>query len=309
MRAKVFIFFLWIVSCGISAGQDVAGSRDHPALSRYPGSRITHYRQKDFDSFTLLTCNPQGNIIRMKECGKQTVGGKVTRIQYAGPREKSALEIFNNYLMAVKKAGFEILCKGQAKEIRSFLDKTCGFWDILLNTSENPADHYYFSAVNPARDLYLSVYAGGGYSGRPPVIAVAVVEKKQMETGLVTARDMKEALERSGHLALYGIYFEYDKADLKPASDTVLAQIAILLRENPDLRIYVVGHTDSRGSLSYNLDLSKRRAEAVVTALTERYGIDPQRLAAYGAGPLCPVASNKTETGRARNRRVEIVKR
>ena len=80
-----------------------------------------------------------------------------------------------------------------------------------------------------------------------------------------------------------------------------------LLEENPQLKVYVVGHTDNVGGVSYNMDLSQRRAEAVVSALTGRYGVDPGRLLSQGVGPFAPVASNRTEEGRAENRRVELV--
>lgn len=134
------------------------------------------------------------------------------------------------------------------------------------------------------------------------------MEVSEMETGLITARDMKNRIAVFGHVALYGIYFDFNKAEIKPESQPTLEELARFLKENPGIKVYVVGHTDSTGDFNYNLDLSKKRAEAVVRELVQKYGIDKERLRAFGVGPLCPVRSNDTEEVRARNRRVEIVK-
>ena len=131
-----------------------------------------------------------------------------------------------------------------------------------------------------------------------------------METGLVTvnADALAKDIARAGHVAIYGIYFDTGKAKIKPKSEPTLKEIAKLLRQNPDLALYVVGHTDSRGGFDYNMDLSKRRAEAVVEALVSEYNINEERLHSYGVGFLAPTVSNETEEGRAKNRRVELVK-
>ena len=106
---------------------------------------------------------------------------------------------------------------------------------------------------------------------------------------------------------MYGIYFDTGKAEVKPESNDTLTQIAKMLQLQPELKLLVVGHTDNVGTLAANMDLSKRRADAVVKALTTSFGVSPSRLNAQGAGPLAPVASNRTEDGRAKNRRVELV--
>jgi outer membrane protein OmpA-like peptidoglycan-associated protein len=117
---------------------------------------------------------------------------------------------------------------------------------------------------------------------------------------------MAKDLARAGRVAIYGTYFDTDKADLKPESKPILAEIAKLLKQDPTLTLYVVGHTDSVGSLEPNMDLSPRRAEATVKALVSEYGVDPKRPKPFGVGPLSPVASNDTDPGRAKNRRVEL---
>lgn len=123
----------------------------------------------------------------------------------------------------------------------------------------------------------------------------------------VNAEALAEDITRTGHVAIYGIHFDTGKADVKPESEPTLKEIANLLQQNPKLNLYVVGHTDNVGTVTSNMELSKHRAEAVVKMLVGKLGVDAKRLIGYGVGPLSPVASNKTEEGRAKNRRVELV--
>jgi outer membrane protein OmpA-like peptidoglycan-associated protein len=142
-------------------------------------------------------------------------------------------------------------------------------------------------------------------------VGLTVIESKEMETGLVSvnAESLHRELEKNGKVAVYGIYFDHDKADLKESSFVVLEQIKQLLEMKQDLKLYVVGHTDDTGNQSHNLDLSRRRAEAVVLALRDKYKVAASRLSAFGAGPYSPVASNFDESGKTKNRRVELVRR
>ncbi len=123
------------------------------------------------------------------------------------------------------------------------------------------------------------------------------------------AKFMADAITSSGHIALYGIYFDFNKSVVKPESDPAISEIAKLLGEHPNLRVLIVGHTDNVGGLDFNMQLSKARADAVLTALTTKHRVNPRQMQAYGVGQLAPVASNDTEDGRAKNRRVELVKR
>jgi outer membrane protein OmpA-like peptidoglycan-associated protein len=106
---------------------------------------------------------------------------------------------------------------------------------------------------------------------------------------------------------VYGIYFDTGKSDVKPESDAALREIAKLLSQEAKLKLYVVGHTDSVGQLDANMKLSQARAEAVSKTLAAKHGVAASRLKAMGAGPISPVASNATEDGKAKNRRVELV--
>lgn len=118
---------------------------------------------------------------------------------------------------------------------------------------------------------------------------------------------MAQQLRTRGKVALYGLFFETDSTRIKPASRSTLAQIAKLMAQQPELKLLVVGHTDSTGTFKYNLKLSRERAHAVVNALVNDYGVDPQRLKPWGVSYAAPTASNDNPIGRSRNRRVELV--
>ena len=157
---------------------------------------------------------------------------------------------------------------------------------------------------------YVAI-GGHKYSDNEVVFLVDVIEVDDLEDGLVTvdAKAMGDALDRTGKVALYGIYFDTDKSVVKPESGPTLKEIAKLLKDRPQLKLYVVGHTDMTGSLSHNLTLSEARAKAVVDALVQNHGVAASRLAGKGVGPLAPAATNTNEKGRALNRRVELVAR
>jgi outer membrane protein OmpA-like peptidoglycan-associated protein len=138
---------------------------------------------------------------------------------------------------------------------------------------------------------------------------VHIIEAKAMEAGLVTASaaELAAGIDRDGHISVYNIYFDTGKADVKPESTPALDEVAALLKNRAALRLMVVGHTDTTGTLDLNMRLSADRAAAVVKALTGTYGVAAARLSAHGAGPLAPVASNRTDEGKAKNRRVDLV--
>ncbi|MFW5734600.1 MAG: OmpA family protein, partial [Oceanidesulfovibrio sp.] len=142
-------------------------------------------------------------------------------------------------------------------------------------------------------------------------VAVYVEEvlSKPMEDKMVViqAEELASDLDTKGKVAIYGILFDYDKADIKPDSRAQLEQMAAMLSSRPELNVLIVGHTDNQGGLDYNMSLSQRRAEAVASALSGEFGIDASRLTPKGVAYLAPVTTNRTEDGRAKNRRVEMV--
>ena len=138
---------------------------------------------------------------------------------------------------------------------------------------------------------------------------LTIVEKQAMVQEVVASAELfQSGLKTTGHVEVPGIYFDTGKSELKAESDAAVAEIAKLLKADPALKVYVVGHTDNVASLDLNTKLSQARAEAVVQALVAKHGIAAARLVGRGVGPLAPVASNDAEDGRARNRRVELVK-
>ncbi|MCB0630800.1 MAG: OmpA family protein, partial [Lewinella sp.] len=165
-------------------------------------------------------------------------------------------------------------------------------------------------AERPEGATYVALY-GERHSAELIVVHVDIIETKAAETGQVSvnADYLKKEIEEKGSVVIYGITFDFDSSVIKPASKPTIAEIAQYLKTNPDISLYVVGHTDMKGSLDYNLHLSKARAKAVVDALVNEYDIADNRLLSDGVAFLAPKATNDTEDGRALNRRTELVKR
>ncbi len=309
MKLKNFFLFLILATMLLNlapsyAQQDVPGSKDHPIISRYPGSYIYQYDQKEFDEFEILLSSTkmyQGEDY-VKRAKRERIEGKVTRIGYQAPKNRSVLEVFKNYEEAIKRANFDILYSASGKDlsINDFLNR---YFTFRPGWSEGKS--FYLSAKDRTGNVIISVCVLPGWDG--PVVLLGIVEKKRMETGLITAKDIYERIKSEGKVAIYGIYFDFNKADIKPESKPTIEEIAKFLKEHLEIKLYVAGHTDNIGKLEYNMELSKRRAEAVVKELTEKYGIAKDRLKPFGVGPLAPVSTNKTEEGRAKNRRVELV--
>ena len=138
---------------------------------------------------------------------------------------------------------------------------------------------------------------------------VDILETQAREQRMVTvnASEMAKAIEGTGKVALSGIHFDFNKTEIETESDATLEEIRKFLKRSASTKVLVVGHTDNVGTFAFNSDLSQRRAAAVVDALATRYGIARERLTPFGVSFAAPVASNRTEDGRARNRRVELV--
>ncbi|MES2950361.1 MAG: OmpA family protein [Pseudomonadota bacterium] len=174
----------------------------------------------------------------------------------------------------------------------------------------------YTALELPKNNAFVSVLAyslnGGTYCKaleNRTIVVVDVLELKAMEQKMVTvkAEEMAQSITTTGHVALYGLFFDSGKADLKPESKDTLDQIAKLLSGTPALKLLVVGHTDNVGEFAANTDLSKRRADAVVAVLASQYKADRKRLTPVGVSFASPIAPNTSEEGKAKNRRVELV--
>jgi outer membrane protein OmpA-like peptidoglycan-associated protein len=296
---------------------DLKGAKEPAFLKRYEGSVIVRYRQKAFDAYLL----PLGHLTYPRDyANSQNLEGRVTRISYVGPDGRSSLEVFANYRDELKNKGFEVLFEGDKDAIGESFPQTYDV-DYLGQIFEySPAAEHYIAARLPANegDTYVALFVTefqDGYVGDMTipkgrvVVQLDVVETKPMEKKMVAVNsgEMAKSIGSSGKIALYGIYFDTNKADVKSESEPTLIQIAKLLTENESLKLLVVGHTDNEGGLDSNLDLSRRRAASVVNALVTKYHVSASRLSSNGVGYLSPVANNKTEDGRAKNRRVELV--
>ncbi|MEW8549818.1 MAG: OmpA family protein [Candidatus Thiodiazotropha endolucinida] len=285
-----------------ASAADVKDSADHPLISRFPGSSIMEYRFREFDEFTLPTGAGYST--------KREVEGKLTEIRYTSGSGNSPAQVFRSYWMALEEAGYTDLYECKQQQCGVGIKQTLGKFEgpgVLGDDCRYKAAHL----VRDAGDMFVSLLVCDWWSTDKVATFLDVIEAEPLEGGLITisAEQLQEDILQEGHTALYGVYFDTNKADLKPASKPTLDEVSRLLHENADLKILVVGHTDNAGELAYNVLLSQRRAQAVINALVNSYGIDAGRLHAFGAGMYAPVASNSSEKGRALNRRVELVER
>jgi len=303
--------------------QDVAGSHDHPVVSRYAGSVIAGWQQLDYDE-TVFPLGKASWKVADHFTSIEQVKGRTTRIFYVVPAGKTGVEVFANFRSALDNAGFHIQfeCSGDdgahgcggmdfANYVATPLYDTLKARNLMVETL-NAVDGNVRSltAHLDRAEGNVDVSLVVSQNQRHPVgVLLQVVEASAMETGKVTvdAKAMGQGLAQVGHIALYGIRFASDSAEFEADSDDTLAQMAELLQSQPTLKVYIVGHTDSTGTLAHNLALSQQRAEAVVNRLSGKYGIAPSRLAAKGMASYAPVASNRDTAGRAKNRRVEMV--
>lgn len=305
--------------------QDVAGGRDHALITRYAGSVLNSQRIEDYAELEIVRAEKPAPAAGRRY--GEPVGGRLTASHYLTPAKRTPLEVFRNYEKALAAGGFMVLfsCEpaacgerrlngqgGYAGDViaRRFADSR---WVKTAATSEwtdNPS--YFLSAQlkRAAGDVYVALWVTPGYAGGEQAgVFQFLLEAKPADTGMVKvdAAALGKGLAGEGRVALYGIYFDTAQATVKPESKAQLEEMAKLLRQSPALRVFIVGHTDNQGGFDANLALSRRRAEAVVAALVKDHKIDAKRLAAQGAANIAPVASNATEAGRGRNRRVELV--
>jgi OmpA-OmpF porin, OOP family len=283
--------------------RDVAGAKDFPGIGRFAGSVITGYQVKDFDAARLQAAAFKDD----KPADARRLEGRVTRIAYRTRPGPSILEVSRNFETQLAKAGFETLlaCDTDACGAIPFTEAI-----DLLPVPQMWVDgfnYHYFAGrkSDGGRETYASVIVS--QNNQDIYAQLTFAELGAIENKMIDAAAMAKGLGEAGHIALYGIYFDTDKAVLKPESRPTLEQIAKLLTSLPQLNVFIVGHTDNQGAYDYNLDLSRRRAEAIAAELVKNFRIAQPRLRTAGLGFLAPVGSNATEAGRALNRRVELV--
>jgi len=326
MNLSIRLVALTLLACVPFPGfaddlKDCDGCKDHPMLARYPGAILLGADQKAFEEAAL----PIGIGIRTDAGGSAApktlaVTGKRTRLFYYAPPERSALEVFANYAEALQKSGMSTVWSCADKECGDdFVAQALDAMHLKLdNTAEaslgfvnTERPRYLLAKLARAQgDVFVVVMAADKTDPQQPAVYVLIIESKPMDKGLVTvaANALDQSLMNTGKAVIYGIYFDFDKSDIKPESAPQLDQIAQLLTDHAELRLTITGHTDNQGSADYNQKLSQRRADAIVTALTGKYAVTASRLSAQGLGASAPVASNDSDEGRAKNRRVELIK-
>lgn len=315
---------------------DLQGSSDHPMLRRFAGSVLVGYDQQEWEQRTLPDV---GGVGKGSEgfIKPLTVEGKVTRLLYLAPHDKGPLEVFRNHQQALQTAGFKATwsCETEAQgcvkayfamskndrlrgmawakgDLPSMSPAASGRWPLAASIVPDQGRLLVGHLTHAGKTLYLMLYTSAAQNAHTHRTAtyIEIVEPKAMPTGQVTvdAGAIGQGLKTEGKIALYGLFFDTGKSEVKPVSQAQLAEMAQVLKADPKLRVHIVGHTDNVGAFEANQALSVARAQAVVAALSRPpYGIEAARLSARGAASIAPVASNADEEGRARNRRVEMV--
>jgi OOP family OmpA-OmpF porin len=293
------LLFAWLLAL---AAPSAAAEQDHPLVSRYPDSTLTTHTAKEFDTYQLVV----GLDAAKMAFSGQPLEGKLTRIVYTNPPARSTLEIFRNYREALEQAGAEIVFSCELDTCgKAYARSAWGRFNNLFVAADGDPRYLAARLAQGDAQAYVAVMVGKQRT------QVDVVEMKAMERGLVAVDPaaLAKDIETAGSARIYGILFAVDQADIRPESKPALDAIAALLKAQPKLSLFVVGHTDMTASLEHNMQLSSARARAVTAALIKDYGIAANRLDAHGVGPLAPVATNATEAGRQLNRRVELVAR
>jgi OOP family OmpA-OmpF porin len=246
--------------------------KDHPLFTRMPDYWIRGCVQKQFDVYNFTVAKGK----------KEPVEGQFWRIDYYPQADAvskpSELQIQRNHENAIQKLGGTV--------VYSEKGVSC------------------LKLVQDGKETWIEVRAE--FTGK---YWLYIVQKQDMAQDIVAdAAAMGKDINATGHVAVYGIYFDSGKSLIKSESAQAIAEIAKLLKTQQALKLFVVGHTDSQGGVDSNIALSQARAEAVLKALVNEQGIAPARLRSFGCGQFSPLASNDSDAGRAKNRRVELVK-
>lgn len=300
------------------AAADIDGAYDHPEIERVAGSDIVYFSRTEFDRLTVPTGAHDGDAFESSE----TLEGEVLKLSYTFDNpDISTLQIKRNHIDALEARGFEILYADSHDALgsgagRSFYNASDlfsrGARDCCrLATRSGNRDLRYIAARSADGSVLAGIAAFNERRVPGPAVEIAVVTAAEMATEMdhqpLTAGEMETGLIEEGRIAVQDILFEFDSARILPESSDALATVAELMAEATDMALLVVGHTDNTGSYDYNLSLSMARAQAVVDYLTGQHSVAGDRLQAAGAGMIAPIATNRTDEGRALNRRVELV--
>jgi OOP family OmpA-OmpF porin len=296
-RIVVGFAVIGLLAASPALAQDADGCKDHPLFTRFPNTHIIDCQSSQFDLRKFPVGQPGKDDLALKSV---EVEGPVRWLGYElneGATPPSGLQIMRNFENAAKKAGGTVegqypgWCKAMYdQEGMPRMGNGCTSYALALKF------------LRGGKETWVFLQAGesdGSYS-------MTVSEREAMKQD-VAVNELADKLAKDGFVALY-VNFDTGKATIKPDSAKTLDDAAAALKVAAALRVEVAGHTDNVGSPDANLRLSQERAQAVMAALAGR-GIKADRLTAKGYGQTTPVADNRTEEGRARNRRVELVKK
>jgi OmpA-OmpF porin, OOP family len=264
----LLLMLLAFATPSLAQEPDAEGCKDSPLITRMPGSTINSCDNKEFDQAKMPTGHSADGELVYK-----TLEGEYHHWTYNTREGVTVIQVFHNIETALKRAGLTIDYEESPGLITAHKGKA---WYMLENH-----DAYYNQTV------------------------LIIAEMQQEVTA--DAASLASEIEKSGHVAVYGIHFDTGKAAILPDSKDTLQQIVQLLKDNGDLKLRIEGYTDNVGQAAANQALSEKRAQAVVAWLVA-HDVASARLSGKGFGPANPVGDNTTEDGRAKNRRVELVK-
>lgn len=307
----LMVVFLFVGCVGAVFAADISFIK-----TPYPGSKVYQNTNKAYvNDFYLLLSKPvdKNGVVTVEKT--QKLEGALQKVVYEHRVADSEIQIFESYKQALLKEGYvlDFVCPNGCAGRVSWFDMIKKYQPD--QNSIVPISNYGYLAAHKG-NVYVAALSGAGSSGEGPVSVVSVITTKALDSSgvevnkdFVSAADIGKKLQQDGKIALYGVYFDTGKAEIKPQSARVLNEVAQFLKANPKIKLYVVGHTDDVGDYKANMDLSDKRAAAVVADLVGRSGANATRFIAKGVGPLVPVSTNKHEAGKQLNRRVELIER
>lgn len=335
---SLVLLVLAVSTAAGAAAKDVAGASDHPLVPRFPGSVLVGYAQVpqgsiDFQTTTYTGFDLDGGRRRYAE-PPLTLDGRVTRLWYEAPGTTTSAQLYDAQARALLSHGFQTLYDSAqdkdatpAKWVNFLASFAPGKRDALV-TNRTPQ---VFSSARPASlrtgtfqqdNTTVRLVAvdwpqgdAGSRARQGAYIAIDIVEARALRalsSPVVVSASSDSALSKAltgpGRATLAGVQFLSGSATLVEGARAALAGVAAYLKAQPAARLYIVGHTDGSGALEGNLELARLRAQAVVDVLEHDFAVASGRISAHGVGPLAPIADNSTAAGRARNRRVELVR-
>ncbi|HYE85848.1 MAG TPA: OmpA family protein [Vicinamibacterales bacterium] len=273
LPAAIVLLLVSVPALAQEPGVDEENCKPSPLMTRMPGCGIYECSKKEFDAFEVVV-NKAGEMKNLE--------GEVDHLKLVCPANLSPLQLLRNAEAALKKSGFTVVHSGR----------------------HEAHDHPAVTAQKGAQWIQVQTSM---FNEFPTYEQTGVLVKAMTQEMTASAQAMSDAIAKSGRLDVYGITFATGQAAITPQSDQVLSDVLAVLTANADWRLRIEGHTDNVGDKAANMKLSQARAAAVASWLTAK-GIDAGRLSTAGLGDTQPVADNASEDGRARNRRVVLIK-